>query len=133
VITADAQVQYQSNVSPSNISVGLHDFSDISTPSPVDLISGYVNVTEQFSLEFDLTDPSVVHLTGYTDGFAGCLASFPPGNCTFESEFTLNGPGFQFNGSLSEFDLLSSLQPGVYTLSAVADLQGKPSATFLTR
>jgi hypothetical protein len=35
----------------------------------------------------------------------------------------LNGPGFQFNGSGSEFDLLSSLQPGVYTLSAVADLQ----------
>jgi hypothetical protein len=122
-ITADAQVQYQSNVSPSNISVGLHDFSDISTPSAVDLIGGDVNVTEQFSLEFDLTDPSVVHLTGYTDGFVGCSAFYLSGNCTFESQLTLNGPGFQFNGSGTEFDQLSSLQPGVYTLSAVADLQ----------
>jgi hypothetical protein len=123
-ITADAQVQYQSNVTAANINVGLQDSADISTPTAIDLINGFVDVTEQFSLEFDLTAPSVVHLKGFTQGFS-CRLLFG-GTCMFDSQLTLSGPGFQFDSSAipgGEFDLVSTLEPGIYTLSAVADLR----------
>jgi hypothetical protein len=90
------------------------DFSGNTT-----LMDGSVRADSWDSLVFDLTSPSLVHLTGQAglQSFAGD----PYRNSdSLYGQIRLTGPGFQFNqASLpSSFDEVFTLSPGQYTLDA---------------
>ncbi len=86
-------------------------------------------ITNEFDLEFDLTTPSILHLTGSFETFVtGVPVSFNAG-------LSLSGLGIDFHApSFEPFDLSLLLAPGIYDLSAVANMEnsfGSNSGGFL--
>jgi hypothetical protein len=86
------------------------------------LMEAGVTVDSQYSLVFDLTTPSLVHLVGM--GLAQYIGVGGPASVTdssFGGDLHLTGPGFQFDQDLSYSpgDAPFTLGPGQYTLNEV--------------
>jgi len=87
------------------------------------------NVSDQYSLAFDLTSSSLVHVTG---GFVASTSGGGPGAVfgSLDGEIDLAGPGFHFDqvappmgqgfGLDQPFEASFTLPPGVYTLNGTA-------------
>jgi hypothetical protein len=97
------------------------------------LMEASASANTQYSLQFRLTSPYLVHLYGEIDFAASAPFDIGP-EVSSEEEIHLTGSGFQFDQSLADsgsfynyydslpFDALYTLAPGIYTLSAVAEL-----------
>jgi hypothetical protein len=101
--------------------------------------SAGVSLTNHYSLVFDLTSASFVHVTG---GFMASTNNytFNPVSGDLDGEIHLTGPGLHFDqaagstginfGLDQPFDASFALPAGVYTLDAIADARGSLSYTL---
>lgn len=142
-VTSSVQTDQSSDETNNSITVSMGTTSEIATGatgflSPAD--GGDANGTSQYSFQFDLTTPSLVHLTG-----SGGASAFGIGLGLRQLQnvaFSLTGPGFDLDStdpsspvyffcgggfcglpSSQSFDDGFSLAPGVYTFTAIADAQ----------
>lgn len=94
------------------------------------LMQAWAGANSQYSLQFRLTSPYLVHLTGKIDFVVSANLDIGP-EVSSDNEIHLTGPGFQFDQSLAgsgggfnqlPFDASYTLAPGIYTLGAVSEL-----------
>jgi hypothetical protein len=125
-IDASGQAQQTSNVTSDNINVQMSTQFQINGFNYRFGAMGSVN--NDFALQFDLTSPATLHLTGSLSAF------FPPlpyGAGTESISVLFTGPGIDFTASSpcavpcslepQPFDQYFSLNPGIYNVSALAD------------
>jgi hypothetical protein len=139
--TSSVQADQGSDETANSISVSMDANTEIATVPPVEPVDGgNAVVTNNYSFQFDLTAPSLVHLTGsaYANEFG--TAELP--NFSQSLAFSLTGPGFDLDSTSpsspvhivcedgicyfylfpENIDDTFSLPPGVYSLSAIDDI-----------
>jgi len=127
VLGETIDLQQISDETSDSISVELSSEDQVFSPEPYGFFQSGVNsgLTNEYSLEFDLTAATVMHITGSISSFA--MANLEDTPNVANVGFLLTGPGFQLaspdNYYLPDLEYTAVLDPGVYTLKAFADIQ----------
>lgn len=126
--TAEAGANQSSvALTSSNIQVDLFVYDRLSGQNT--LVTGSADAYSHYSLVFNLTSPSLVHLTGTFSGETLNNAFISPFGL-FQGEILLTGPGAPFDQAVSTdipgfigqgFDVSFALGTGLYTLDAVSE------------
>ncbi len=140
-VTSTVTTDQSSDETANSISISMETSTEIEQGFPLlsPVAGGSADGTNNYSFQFDLSAPSLVHLTGSAGDDEFGFGLFP--NFSRNVAFSLTGPGFDLDSTSpsspvyipcepgncfypilpGNFDDTFSLAPGVYTFTALAD------------